>query len=353
MKIFQRYVVYNYIKNFLVIFLALEFFYIGIDLLTNYKDLPDSANLQLLYIVYILMDAINYILPISSVFAMIVTTFGMVKSNELVTLYSVGVTKNSVIKPMFMSSMLIIVLYVLLNFTSFTYSKEYSSNILKYSMISNNSSNLFLKDKNKYVFFKTLDPIKKRASDIKIFEVSDNDLNEVVSAKSGYFFENKWILKDVKVTTKPKISGISKIGLSENIYTKYETLENFKPKVIENVNKGEYTLSILDAIDALVFFNAQGINTDKIKTILYSQICFPLFAPLLVIVLFYQLPVSSRFFNFAFLSFVFIFITLLTWGILFLLSKLAYASVIIPEIAILLPILLLGFISLRFYTKKV
>lgn len=352
MKIFQKYVVYSYIKNFLVLFFALELFYVGIDLLTNYKDLPDSANLQLLYTVFTMMDAVNYTLPLSSVFAMIVTKFSMIKSNELVTLYSVGITKKNIIKPIFLSSAMIATIYIVLNFTSFTYSKEYSSNLLKYSMVSNSSTNLFLKDKNQYVFFKVLDPIKKVANEIKIFDVSNNDLNKVITAKSGYFFENRWILKDAKVTTKPKVSGLSQNGLVEENFSRYETLENFKPKIIENVHKGEYKLSTLDALDALMFFDEQGINTDRIKTILYTQIFFPLFAPFLVIILFYQLPASSRFFNFAFLSFVFVFITLLTWGVLFLLSKLAYTSVIIPEVAILFPIVLLGLISLKFYYKK-
>lgn len=50
MKIFQKYIGWTYFKYFVILFVALEFFYVGIDVLTNLKDFPQSANLGLLYI---------------------------------------------------------------------------------------------------------------------------------------------------------------------------------------------------------------------------------------------------------------------------------------------------------------
>jgi lipopolysaccharide export system permease protein len=352
MKIFQRYIIYNYLKNFLVIFLGLEFFYIGIDLLTNYKDLPDSANLQILYIAFKIMDAINYTLPISLVFAMLVTKFSMIKANEAVVLYSSGITKKSVVKPFFLSSLGISFLYIGLNFTSFAYSNEYSRNLLKYNVLSNSSTNLFLKDNNNYVFFGELNPLKKAAKNIKIFKIADNDLQSVTSAKNGYFIENSWFLHDVKIIKKSKVETLNDKGLEEKDLPMLETLKDFKPKIIENVHQGKYTLSTFDAFEALKFFDSQGINTDRLKTIIYSQIFFPLFAPLLVVILFYYLPISSRFFNYAVSSFAFILITLLIWGFLFILSKLSYTSVLWPEVGILLPITMLFFLSIKLYYTK-
>ena len=48
MKLYARYVGWVYIKSFLIVFLALELFYVGIDLLTNLKDLKPSENHKLL-----------------------------------------------------------------------------------------------------------------------------------------------------------------------------------------------------------------------------------------------------------------------------------------------------------------
>ncbi len=352
MKLYQRYIVFNYLKNFFIIFLALEFFYVGIDTLTNYTKFPDSANLQLLYIVFKTLDAINYSIPLSIVFAMIVTKFSMIKSNELVTLYAIGITKKSAVKPLFFTALGLTLIYISLNFTSFAYALEYSRNLLKYHTISTDSSGLFLKNDNDYIYFGKLDPIKKQATEIKIFRIKNNDLDRIISAKKGYFYRDSWILEDVTLNIKPKIKSISDDGLTKVKYKKYTTLKDFRPKIIENIHKGEYNLSILDTIDALSFFSSQDVNLDRIKTLLYSQLLFPLFAPILVVILFYRLPISSRFFNVAFLSFVFIFITLSTWGILFILSKLSATSVIFPELGVILPICLLGFYALRQYYKE-
>ena len=352
MKLYQKYIIFNYLKNFFIIFLSLEFFYVGIDVLSNYKNFPDSANLQLLYIVFKTLDAVNYCVPLSIVFAMIVTKFGMIKANELVTLYAIGVTKKSVVKPLFFTALSISLIYISLNFTSFAYAHEYTRNLLKYSTIATNSTGLFLKNSNKYIYFKKLDPIKKQATGIKIFSVKDNNLEQIISAKTGYFYEDSWVLKNVTIKTKPKVSSINNKGLTLEKQEKYVTLKDFRPKIIENVHKGEYNMSIIDTIDALSFFASQDINLDRVKTLLYSHLLFPLFAPLLVMILFYRLPISSRFFNVAFLSFVFIFITLSTWGLLFILTKLSSTSVIFPELGVILPISLLAFYALRQYYKE-
>jgi len=352
MKLYQKYIIFNYLKNFFIIFLSLEFFYVGIDILSNYKNFPDSANLQLLYVVFKTLDAVNYSVPLSIVFAMIVTKFGMIKSNELVTLYAIGVTKKSVVRPLFLSALTISLVYISLNFTSFAYAYEYSRNLLKYSTIATSSTSLFLKNDNEYIFFKELDPIKKQATGIKIFTINDNDLEKIISAKTGYFYNGSWVLQDVVIKTKPKIKSIDSKGLTQVKQEKYITLKDFRPKIIENIHKGEYNMSIMDTIDALSFFASQDINLDRVKTLLYSQLLFPLFAPLLVMILFYRLPISSRFFNVAFLSFVFIFITLSTWGILFILTKLSSTSVIFPELGVILPISLLAIYALRQYYKE-
>jgi len=352
MKIYQKYILYHYLKNFFIIFVSLEFFYVGIDVLSNYKDLPNSANLQLLYIVFKSLDAVNYATHLSIVFAMIVTKFSMIKSNELVTLYSIGITKSDIIKPLFFCSLFISVVYISLNMTSFANSLEYSRNLLQYNTIAKNSSGLFLKNDNQYIFFKKLNPIKKYATGIKIFTVKDNDLIKIVSAKSGYFYKDSWVLRNVHIKTKPKVKSISSDGISEEFRARYTTLKDFKPQIIDNVYKGEYGMSIIDAFDALRFFSTQNINLDRIKTLLYAHLLFPIFAPLLVVILFYKLPINDRFFNLALLTFIFIFTTLSTWGILFVLIKLSSTSVIIPEIGVIMPILLLGFLSLRAYYKE-
>jgi len=102
MKLYARYVGWVYIKSFFIVFLALELFYVGIDLLTNLKDLPPSANLQLLYVGLTSLSAISYVLPLSLIFALIILHVNMVRSNELISFYALGISKNKLILPPFL-----------------------------------------------------------------------------------------------------------------------------------------------------------------------------------------------------------------------------------------------------------
>ncbi len=352
MKIYQKQIIIHYIKNFFIIFLALEFFYVGVDLLTTYQKLPKSANLQILYTMFQGMYAINYVLPLSVVFAMILTVTAMVKSNELVSMYTFGISKQSLMKPIFLSSLFIIIVYISLSFTQFSYAREYSNNILKFSQISTSTSDLFLKKNNKYIYFEKLDPIKKEATNIKIFNVVDRDIISIISAKKGYYKGKNWILVGVEKTIKPKVTALSDKGIKVLKYSKLEELKDFRPKIIDNIYKGKFNLSILDAIDALKFFNAQGLDTSRIKTIVFSQLFLPLFAPFLVLILMVRIPIIARYYSLSVVSFSLSFITVLVWGVLFLLSKLAINSVLAPELAIILPIFLLAVISIYSYFKE-
>ena len=159
MKLFERYIVKNYLKNFFIIFIALDFFYVGVDLLTNYNNLPDSANLQILYALFQAMNAVNYVLPLSIVFGMIVTHFAMIKSNELICMYASSISQKALVRPFFFTSLVLTIFYVGLNTTEFAYAYEYSSNLKKYNRISTNSEELFLKHNNQYIYFKKLDPM--------------------------------------------------------------------------------------------------------------------------------------------------------------------------------------------------
>ncbi len=335
-----------------MIFIALEIFYVGIDLLTTYSKLPLSANLQILYTMFQGLYAINYVLPLSILFAMVVTAVSLSKSNELVSMLSFGIDKQSIIKPLFITTLFITVLYIILNFTPFSYAREYSNNILRFSQISSDTKDLFLKNNNDYIYFEKLDPIKKIAQNIKIFSVKDRDLVTIINAKKGFYNEKNWILYDVEKIIKPKVTTLGDKGLVIHKYKKLEALKDFRPKIIDNVYKGKFNLSILDAIDALKFFNSQNLDTDRIKTIIFAQLFLPLFAPLLGLILFARVPTIARYNNTMLLSFFLSFIGVFVWGVLFLLSKLALNSVIYPELAIMLPIFALGCASLYSYFKQ-
>lgn len=350
-KLYQKYSIGLYLKNFFMIFLALECFYVGVDLITNFKDLPASANLQILYVMFNFLTAINYVLPISIIFAMITTKFHMIRSNELITLYSIGVSKNALIKPIFLTAIFIVFAYYGLNMSQFSYAYEYRSNILDNAGLGSTSSELFLKHNNQYVYFEELNPYKQEALHVKIFDVENNELKNIISAKSAKYIKDEWILQDVQLTVKPKITSKDSAITIKN-QDEIAVLKGFRPSIIENAHQGKNSLSIPDAIDAIKFFKNQDVNINSFKSNLYLTLFFPLYAPLMVLILYYYLPISGRFFNLALMSFVFIFIGLVGWGVLYVIGKFAANSVISPEAGIVLPIIILSAFAIYLYRKN-
>lgn len=352
MMLFERYIVKNYLKNFFVIFLSLDFFYVGVDLLSNYNTIPESANLQLLYVLFQAMNAVNYVYPLSIVFGMIVTHFGMIKSNELISLYASSVSKRALIKPFFMTSLLLTVIYVSLNATDFAYAYEYSSNLKKYNRISNSSEDLFLKHNTNYIYFKKLDPYKQVAYDVVVFETDGAELTKIMRASTASFIQDKWVLENVDIVHKPKMRTLEDAGLRFEKAQKLSAMEHFKPRIMDNVYQSEHVLSIIDGIEALRFFETQGVNTTKIKATLFYQLFFPFFAPFLVVFLYSKAPVMGRYFNTALIASAFSFVALVTWSGLFMLSRLSANGVLFSEIGILLPIVLLGMVAVYSYYKR-
>ena len=94
MNLYARYVGWLYFKYFAILFIALTLFYVGIDILTNLKDMPASANLKLLYFGLTSLTAVNYVLPLALIFALITSKFSMIRSNELVSFYALGIDKD-------------------------------------------------------------------------------------------------------------------------------------------------------------------------------------------------------------------------------------------------------------------
>lgn len=351
-KLYQRYISFLFLKNFFVIFVALEIFYVGVDLLSNIKNMPTSANLQLLYVYYNAQVAVNYTLPLGLVFAMIVSKISMIRSNELVSLYTSGISRSQVIYPLFLASLFLTFVLVGLNFTSFAYAVNYKSNILRYNKIEASSEKLFVKYNNKYIYINELHPLKKEIVGVKIFHINKGTLESITAMKRANFIDNAWYSKEANITILPKIKKLGGKGIDKRVIKNQTYLEGFKPKIMDTMHEGKAILSILDAYDALRFLSNQNSNIDRVKSLLYSLIFLPLYSPFIVVILFYYMPPIGRFFNLALLSFLFVFVTLCVWGVLFVISKFALNSIIIPEIGIILPIFLMGLYALRLFYKN-
>lgn len=349
MNLYARYVGWLYFKYFMILFVALTLFYVGIDILTNLKDMPASANLKLLYFGLTSLTAVNYVLPLALIFALITSKFSMIRSNELVSFYALGIDKNRLIKPPFYIALAITFIYVGLNFTPFAYAYEYGRNIVKLSNLSRTSSDIFLKFEGKFVYMDSLNPISGEAKDVRIFDINGSDLRSATFGESARFVDDAWLLKNAKIVNLPQNIKLGEKGLDIKTPSELKTLENFKPKTIESASAESSAITIPDAVDYILAFKDEGVGLNSTKTTLYNLAFAPFFAPFMVLIIYYFLPVTGRFFNLALKSFIFTIASLCVWGALFVMMRFARNGIVSPEVGVLLPIILLG--AYAFYLR--
>lgn len=353
MSILSKYILKKYLLYFVIVLISLELFFVGIDFLQNFKNLPPSANLQLLYLLYNGFFTLTLALPLSIVFGWITTLIIFIRNNELVAFNALGATRKKIYSPVVNISILLVLFLVFLQLTPLAYSYDQRKKILDNEYFSNTKTDIFLKYNQYYVYFKKLLPLAKKAQGIYIYKVEDKDVVETIEADNAYFQNNKWYVVDAKVINKPIKFDISTSKL-EIKYEKFlSTLDGFKPKILDNVYEEKSNFSILDAVSALILLDDQGINTEKIRGILYNQILIPFFIIPLLFLIFIYSSLNSRFFNTAKFTSLSIFGTLMIWGVFFVLFKFSSSGVMIPEISLLLPMVIWILISVYFYRRKI
>lgn len=346
-----RYITWHYLKYFIVILFALVLFLVAFDYMGRAEALK-SANLTLIYLVYKTFFGIDMLLPISLVFAMIATKIYLIRSNALVSFYSLGYSRVDVLRPFVIVSSIVILLFISFHFsTKFSRANEYAYNIRTHGTYLNPSRDMFFVYKGQYIYFSELLPIKEKALGIRVFQVKNNSLKSVVVAKQARYVGDSWIIDKGDVITKPDIMDFSSKGIDVVRNKELKILQGFRPKVLDQVYLGQVDFSIQDALSAYSILREQGLDTSSIRGSLYRIIVYPFFAPLLVVIIFFFVPISARFFNVTLFSFVAILSTLVIWGVLYMLSELSNHKTLTSEVAILLPMFVLFLTSIGFYKK--
>ncbi len=325
----------------------------GIDFLQNFKSLPASANLQLLYILYNSFFTLTLALPLSIVFGWVITLVIFIKNNEFVAFNALGSTRKDIFNPVISISIFLLTLLIFLQTTPLAYSYEQKRKIVNNEYFTSTKSDIFLKYNDYFIYFEKLFPLEKKAENIHIFKVNDMDIVEVIQGEKAYFQNDKWYVVNVKITNKPKEIDVDNSKLDIRFEKFLHTLEGFKPKILDNVYESKSDFSILDAASALILLNKQKINTQKIRSVLYNQIVIPFFVIPLLLIIYAYASLNSRFFNIGKFTSFSIFGTLIVWGFFFMLFKFTSGGVVIPEISMLLPMFLWVVISIYFYNRKI
>ena len=333
----DRYIAALYVRYTLLILAALLVFFAGLDLINNLSSLPESANLILLYVLFRAAKALEIVLPLSCVFGAVGAKIQLIRTNELVAIYSLGASRLAVLRPFAVVSLVITLIYIAANTTEFAYASDRADAIKENRFFASATEDLFLKYNNSYIYIKELYPLQNRAKFIDILEVENEDLTRYIRAENASFINDEWRLEDVTVVHKPPINALQDEGIRVERLAEMTALRDFRPDIMDAVYESKIAYSLKDAVGAWRLFADQQINTDKIRAVFYATITTPLFAPIFVVIIFFFVPISPRFFNVALFSSLAVLFVLVSWGALFVLSSMAKNGAVAPELALLLP----------------
>ncbi|MDY0116332.1 MAG: LptF/LptG family permease [Sulfurimonadaceae bacterium] len=347
-----KYISWHFIRYFLIILIALVMFFVGFDYMDRAEQLPDSANLVLIFLVYKSFFAMDMLLPLSLIFAMIATKISLIRSNALVSFYSLGYSRVDVLRPFVVVSTAIIILYIAVHaFAGFAKAEEFARNIEKNSEYLSPTRDLFFTYQDSYIYFSQMFPLQEKALGVRFFKLSGNSLQEVVTASEASYVNNYWLIKKAHVIRKPENISFDSEGIKVNSVEDLEILHGFRPKILDQVYEGKVNFTIKEAIEALTLLKDQNINIDRVKWALYKMFIHPFFVPCLVVIIFFFVPLSPRFLNISLFSFGAILASLFTWGALFVLLELSNNKTIPSELGVVFPVVLLFLGALRQWRK--
>ena len=310
------YLVKKFLKNFLIVFFATAFLYTIVNILFNISKLPTSSNLIVLYLFYNFVYASLFLYPLALIFAFLYTLNQMIKFNELVSFYSLGFLPKKIFKPFLVISVFIVFIMLILQSTKLAYTYEYAQAIKDARKLT--TSNLFLKQNNKIIYIKELNPVLKVANDITVIILDKDKVKKVIFAKKAKFKENIWVSNNVEILLLNKKKWIK---ITNNLIF----LKNFKPKILSNLQKLR-EISLYDAYLTIKYFKNIDLNT------ILSIVFFKIFTPLSIVLLMYYLfiisPIHIRISNVTLFMIKSISLSILVWGGMLILYKFAKQGIL-------------------------
>jgi lipopolysaccharide export system permease protein len=342
------YVLKHYAKNMLTVLFALSFLFTGLDFLMANSSLP-SFNIKVLYLFNRWQEALNLLYPLAIIFGAIWTKISFIKNNTLVALYSLGVSREDLFKPFFTLALFTYLLFVGLNFTQFALASDIANAIKKGKYnLSNTTDDMFFKYNNSFIYAQKLILSENRFEGLKIFKLKDGEIVELQEAKEALFkrANNYWLAKDVTIKkvadNKSRLEVLHKDTLI--------TLKGYNPKILNSIYKNR-KLTLYESIIANRLLLEQGITTTKIRADIYSKTIMPLFSIALLMILIFSFPYHARYLNMVLVTAQTLGGTLFIWGVLFALNRIGQNGVISPEIASIVPIVVLWIVGLYSYKR--
>jgi len=346
---FFKYVALHYVKHMLIILMGLTGLFTGLDYLINGSSLS-SFNIKVLYAFSKWQESLNLLYPLAIIFGAVWTYISFVKNHTLSSFYALGISRKEFLKPFLVVSISTYLFFLALNFSAFATANDTANSVQKNQYGVSKTEDLFFKYDNSFVYIGALIPQRYKIENLTIFKMKDNRVIETFTSPEAWYNIHEWVAFNVLKKTKV----IDKLGnqhLKVEKIVRLHTLRDYQPKILKSIYDGKQ-LTLDQAIMAKRLLKNQGLSTEALRADIYNKTVLPLFSIALIIILILSFPFHARYMNISATSMKALGGTLFTWGILFALHRIGENGTIIPELAIILPIVFLFLYAGYIFTKS-
>ena len=333
-----KYVAFHYLKNMLIILLGLSGLFSGLDFLMNATSLP-SFNIKILYGFFKWQEALALLFPLAIIFGGVWTKVSFIKQNTIAAMYSLGLTRKELFNPFFVVGLFTYLIFIGLNFTSFSTARDSARELFSNSYDMSKTEDLFFKYNDSFVYIGALIPQKYKIENLTIFKMKNNEVIETFTSNEAWYNIDEWVATNaLRKTIIIDENGHKRLNIEKLALLK--TLEDYKPKILKSIYDGK-SLTLDESVIIIKLLSDQGLETHSIRAEIYGKVFMPLFSIALLMILLFNFPFHARYMNIAITTTKAIGGTLFVWGILFALQSIGKNGILNPEVAIVLPIILL------------
>jgi lipopolysaccharide export system permease protein len=348
MKLYYFYISKHFLKNFIVILLGITIMFVLINYMTYGSRISGAFNQKISYIFYSWEHSLSVLYPLALVFGVIATKIQLVKNNTMGALYSFGYTNKRLFLPILVISFAVYTTFIFLQTTSFAYAKDDADAFVGTGTKVRASEKLFLKYNHTYVYIDKLDPVNKKIYGLSLFEVENNKIKYTMKSPVGVYNGDSWTLKNAVMKTNYYDVELLRRYSVKN-YANFNTLNGYKPTVIDTVGDEGSAMKLIDAYETYKLLVSQNIDTTKIRASIYNKIISPMFVFGLMVLIFFKIPYLSRYENMTRVASIAIAVSLLIWASFIGINFLGSNGVVLPELASFVPIAILTFFGLKSY----
>lgn len=276
--IIDRYIAKEFLKFFagaLIIFCTL---YLAVDMLSNIWNMKVESTIIWKYYTYQMPMIMYRMTPVSCLMATIFTISSMSRNNELVALFSAGVSLARASLPVLVSTFLIAVLSFFVadkvippaikkkNYIDFVEIKKRPG--LYYTVKTNK---IWYRSRDLIYNIRTLQPEKHAVQGLTIYYFNDLwRISQVINAKEATYEGKNWILKDGNVTL---FSSDNSFPITEKFKEKSINLEE-SPGDMGDIDNDRDIMTIGELKRYISKNKEAGVDTTRYEVAYHSRFSF-------------------------------------------------------------------------------